>query len=144
MGARVLLVAALALVATACRRDDADENRYQGVIEYEERDLAFEVLGRIIELPAVEGQTVRAGDLLARLDDTLEKSVRDARDAEAQATRDQLGLLKSGARPEDIRAMAAQVRAARAGEELLRTNAQRMRKLYEGQAAVKNAVSRNV
>src|SRR6185369_7857290 len=113
MGARVLLVAALALVATACRRDDADENRYQGVIEYEERDLAFEVLGRIIELPAVEGQTVRAGDLLARLDDTLEKSMRDARDAEAQATRDQLGLLKSGARPEDIRAMAAQVRAAR-------------------------------
>ena len=140
MRASTLLVIAIAVSSPACRRGDGDENRYQGVVEYEERDLAFEVLGRIIELPAVEGQTVRAGDLLARLDDTLEKSVRDARDAEAQATRDQLGLLKSGARPEDIRAMAAQVRAARAGEELLRTNAQRMRKLYEGQAAPPSSV----
>ena len=49
---------------------------------------------------------------MARLDDTLEKSARDARAAEAQAMRDQLGLLKSGARAEDIRAMEAQVRAA--------------------------------
>jgi HlyD family secretion protein len=140
MGVRVLLVAALAVVAAACRHDDGDENRYQGVIEYEERDLAFEVLGRIIELPAVEGQTVRAGDLMARLDDTLEKSAREARAAEAQALRDQLSLLKSGARAEDIRAMEAQVRAARASESLLRTNTQRMRKLQEGQAATPASV----
>jgi len=138
---RVLLVAAaLAVVSTACRREDSDQNRYQGVIEYEERDLAFEVLGRIIELPVVEGQTVHAGDLVARLDDTLEKSARDARAAEAQAMRDQLGLLKSGARAEDIRAMEAQVRAARSSEGLLRANAQRMRKLYEGQAATPASV----
>jgi HlyD family secretion protein len=135
MQAGVWLVAALAVAEVGCRRDDADQNRYQGVVEYEERDLAFEVLGRIIELPVVEGQTVRAGDLVARLDDTLEKSARDARAAEAQALRDQLGLLKSGARAEDIRAMEAQVRAARSSESLLRANTQRMRKLYEGQAA---------
>jgi HlyD family secretion protein len=140
MRARVWLVAALAAAGIGCRRDDADQNRYQGVVEYEERDLAFEVLGRIIELPVVEGQTVRAGDLVARLDDTLEKSARDARAAEAQALRDQLGLLKSGARAEDIRAMEAQVRAARSSEALLRTNAQRMRKLYEGQAAPPSSV----
>jgi HlyD family secretion protein len=140
MGVRVLLVAALAVLAAACRRDDGDENRYQGVIEYEERDLAFEVLGRIIELPAVEGQSVRAGDLMARLDDTMEKSAREARAAEAQALRDQLALLKSGARAEDIRAMEAQVRAARASESLLRTNTQRMRKLQQGEAATPASV----
>jgi len=136
----LLVAAALAVASTACRREDSDQNRYQGVIEYEERDLAFEVLGRIIELPVIEGQTVHAGELVARLDDTLEKSARDARAAEAQAMRDQLGLLKSGARAEDIRAMEAQVRAARAGEGLLRANAQRMRKLYEGQAATPASV----
>jgi len=125
----------LAVAGAACRRDDADENRYQGVIEYEERDLAFEVLGRLVERPVVEGQTVKAGDLLARLDDTLERSARDARAAEAQAMHDQLGLLKSGARAEDIRAMEAQVRAARAGEALLTTNLERQRKLFEGKAA---------
>jgi len=130
-----LTLVALVVAGVACRRDDADENRYQGVIEYEERDLAFEVLGRLVERPVVEGQVVKAGDLLARLDDTLEKSARDARAAEAQAMHDQLGLLKSGARAEDIRAMEAQVRAARAGEALLRTNLERMRKLFEGKAA---------
>src|SRR5262249_53984363 len=134
-GAWPALTFALAFTGAACRRDDADENRYQGVIEYEERDLAFEVLGRLVERPVVEGQTVKAGDLLARLDDTLEKSARDARAAEAQAMHDQLGLLKSGARAEDIRAMEAQVRAARAGEALLTTNLERTRKLYEGKAA---------
>jgi HlyD family secretion protein len=130
-----VLVAAIAFAGIDCRRGDADENRYQGVIEYEERDLAFEVLGRLIERPVVEGQVVKPGDLLARLDDTLEKSARDARAAEAQAMRDQLGLLKSGARAEDIRAMEAQVRAARASEGLLRTNLDRTRKLFEGKAA---------
>jgi HlyD family secretion protein len=129
------LVAAIAAAGPACRRGDADENRYQGVIEYEERDLAFEVLGRIVERPVVEGQSVKPGDLLARLDDTLEKSARDARAAEAQAMHDQLGLLKSGARAEDIRAMEAQVRAARASEALLRANLERTRKLFEGKAA---------
>jgi HlyD family secretion protein len=129
------LLATLAVAGPACRRGDADENRYQGVVEYEERDIAFEVLGRLIERPVVEGQVVKAGDLLARLDDTLEKSARDARAAEAQAMHDQLGLLKSGARAEDIRAMEAQVRAARASEGLLRTNLERTRKLFEGKAA---------
>jgi len=136
MRARTLLAIAIAASSpTACHRGDGDENRYQGVVEYEERDLAFEVLGRLVERPVVEGQSVKAGDLLARLDDTLAKSARDARAAEAQAMHDQLGLLKSGARAEDIRAMEAQVRAARASEGLLRTNLQRMRKLQEGQAA---------
>ena len=69
----MLLAAAIAIAGPACRRGDADEDRYQGVVEYEERDLAFEVLGRLVERPVVEGQAVKAGDLLARLDDTLEK-----------------------------------------------------------------------
>ena len=134
-GWMTLLAAAIAIAGPACRHVDADEDRYQGVVEYEERDLAFEVLGRLVERPVVEGQVVKAGDLLARLDDTLEKSARDARAAEAQAMHDQLGLLKSGARAEDIRAMEAQVRAARAAEALLTTNLERTRKLYEGKAA---------
>ena len=126
-------ICALAASA-ACRRSDTDASRYQGVIEYDERDLAFEVQGRLIEVPVVEGLVVRAGDLMARLDDSLQRSARDARAAEAQATRDQLSLLRSGARAEDIRAMQAQVRAARASEALVETNLGRTRKLFAGNA----------
>jgi HlyD family secretion protein len=126
-------VCGLASIA-ACRRGDTDATRYQGVSEYDERELAFEVQGRLIEVPVVEGNVVRAGDLIARLDESLQKSARDARAAEAQATRDQLSLLRSGARAEDIRAMQAQVRAARASETLLETNLERTRKLFAGNA----------
>jgi HlyD family secretion protein len=128
-------VCALAVAgAGACRRGDADSSRYQGVIEYDERDLAFEVPGRLVEVPVDEGQRLHAGELIARLDDGLEKSTRDARAADAQAARDQLSLLRSGARAEDIRAMEAQVRAARAAEAQVQTNLARTRKLYEGHA----------
>lgn len=132
--AAVVAIAAATVVAPGCRRAAADAG-YQGVIEYEERDLAFEVQGRLVELPVEEGQTLKAGDLIARLDDSLAKSSRDARVAEAQATRDQLSLLKSGARAEDIRAMQAQVRGALASEKLLETNLARARKMFEGNAA---------
>jgi multidrug resistance efflux pump len=130
--ARMLLCACA--LAAACARRDSDASRYQGVVEYDERDLAFEVQGRLVEVAAVEGQALRPGDLIARLDDSLEQSTRDARAAEAQANRDQLSLLRSGARAEDVRAMEAQVRAARAGERLLDQNLARTRKLFEGHA----------
>ena len=99
MRASTLLVIAIAVSSPGCRRGDGDENRYQGVVEYEERDLAFEVLGRLVERPVVEGQVVKQGDLLARLDDTLAKSARDARAAEAQATR---GITLEGANFADV------------------------------------------
>jgi len=129
-------VLVLAAAAAACARGgaEADRRRYQGVVEYDERDLAFEVPGRLVEVAVVEGQPLRGGDVIARLDDSLERSARDARAAEAQAARDQLSLLRSGARAEDVRAMEAQVRAARAGEALLQTNLARTRKLFEGHA----------
>src|SRR4029078_8691474 len=111
MGGLRIVWGVCALVCGAgCRRSDGDAQRYQGVIEYEERALAFEVQGRLIEVPVIEGQTVQAGALIARLDDTIQKSARDARAAEAQATRDQLSLLRSGTRAEHVRAMQAQVR----------------------------------
>ena len=102
-----------------------DPEAFQGVVAFEERTLAFEMTGRVLEVAVQEGDTVEAGAILARLDDTLPRLDRDARAAEAQAAQAELALLLAGSRPEDVRAMRAQrsewkARLALAKQELAR------------------------
>ena len=50
--------------------DQASNLRFPGRVRAAQRaDLAFNVAGQVIELPAEEGQHVQKGDLVARLDD---------------------------------------------------------------------------
>jgi HlyD family secretion protein len=127
---------ALALAASgACRGRDADADAYQGVVEYEERDLGFDISGRVREVAVHEGDMLQAGVLIARVDPELEESARSASEAERRAAEAQLALVRAGTRPEDLRALKARVDAARASEDLLRANAERARKLYAGQAS---------
>jgi HlyD family secretion protein len=42
-----------------------------GTVEADEVPVGSEVLGRVVELPVAEGRPVRAGDVVARLDDDL-------------------------------------------------------------------------
>jgi HlyD family secretion protein len=131
------LAAALALLVglPACRGRDAEADAYQGVVEYEERDLGFEISGRVRELIVHEGDALPAGALIARVDPELEQSALSASEAERRAAEAQLALVRAGARPEDVRALEARVDAARASERRLRTSAERTRKLVSGQAA---------
>ncbi|MBM4361598.1 MAG: hypothetical protein FJ104_02875, partial [Deltaproteobacteria bacterium] len=97
----------------------AAEEGYQGVVEFEERLLGFESGGRLREVPAVRGAWVAPGAPLASLDPTLTRMASELRASEVEAASAQLALLQKGARGEEICAMDAQVRAARASEELL-------------------------
>jgi multidrug efflux system membrane fusion protein len=93
-------------------------------------ELSFKVSGPLVELPAKEGQAVKKGRLLARIDPRdfetrvagIESSI-----AEAKA---QLAAMETGARPEDLAILEAEVEAA----EAVRLNAeqqyQRYRDLY--------------
>jgi HlyD family secretion protein len=88
------------------------------VVEYEERTLAFEVPGRIVELSVDEGSPLRPGELVGRLDDTLERAAREVAAAQAKVARSRVALTEAGSRPEDIRALKAAVRAAKSSEAL--------------------------
>ncbi len=123
---RVVVLLALPF---ACARGGDKAREYQGVVELHERVLSFEVSGRVKELRVRRGEHVQAGQVLAVLDDGLERPQRDARAAEAQAADAQLDLLKAGARGEDVRAAEAQVRGAKAAEDTLRDSLERTRKL---------------
>ncbi len=77
-------------------------------------DLAFRVGGRVAEVLVAEGETVRQGDALARLqDDELRAGV-----AQAQAALDlaqaNLAQVEEGARPEQIAQAEASLRVAEA------------------------------
>lgn len=109
----------LALLGGACEPADSTTlPGFQGIVEYEERTLAFEVPGRLHRLAIDEGMLLQPGDEIGRLDDTLERLARDGRAAEARAVRKQLALLEAGSRPEDIKALRASLRAAVSAEAL--------------------------
>ena len=106
-------VVALGLLACSCRsKPPADRVRVSGQVEATDVQLAPQVGGRLLELHVIEGDRVKAGDLVARLDvaDTniaLARAQADREQADAQ-----LRLLLAGARPEDIRQAEAQLAVA--------------------------------
>jgi multidrug efflux system membrane fusion protein len=77
-------------------------------------DLAFKVSGPLIELPVMEGQEVKKGDLIARIDPRdfeTELSKIESAIGEARA---KLDAMQAGARPEDIKVLEAEIEAAEA------------------------------
>src|SRR6266511_3138055 len=110
---RAAIVLAMTIGGGGCGTSDPATNSLQGVVEYEERDLSFEVTGRIAEVAVHEGDTLPASALVARIVPDIERSALTARESEARAVEAQLGLLRAGARPEDIRALAARAEAER-------------------------------
>ncbi len=122
---------ALTLAAVGCGHRDLTDGRYQGMLEIEQVDLAFEVGGRIIARPIVAGQQVHKDDVLARLDDVLDRAQRGIRTRELDVARADLALLEAGSRPEEIRSAQAQLTAARASERTLDVEQTRQQRLVE-------------
>lgn len=111
-----LLLSAVAMVALAGCRDRAPATtvRVSGQVDATEVQVSPEVGGRAIEVPIAEGDRVKRGDVMARLDTrdvelALQRAAAERSQADAQ-----LRLLLAGARGEDIRQAQAQAAAAAA------------------------------
>lgn len=109
--------AAMLLVLAACEQR-AQPSGYQGVIELDERTLAFEVPGRVTSLDAARGDRVEPARVLATLDDAQPRAAIAVREAESRVAAERAKLVAAGGRSEDILALEAQIRAARATEAL--------------------------
>ncbi len=120
-------LAALALAGCSAFADGRDE--LQGVVELHELQLGFELGGRLKELRVKRGQRVAQGEVLASLDDSLERPQREARAGDLAAAHAQLQLVAAGPRAEEVRALLAQLQGARASEATLRESARRIRQL---------------
>jgi len=138
----VLVLTALASMGlVSCQSGKAPSlGRYQGVVELDERVLAFELGGRVSKVGVKRGDSVEPEQELARVDDTLEETARDARHAEVDVAKSQVSLLEAGARPEEIRSLAARVRSIKTTEALLAKNLDREKKLLARGVSSQSAV----
>jgi HlyD family secretion protein len=105
-----------------------------GTVEATEAQLGFQATGRIEEITAREGDPVKAGEELARLDRTEVQARKDQAEAQVAGARALLSELESGFRSEEV----AQARAARDAAQDRLNDAQRdmerTKKLHDGGA----------
>lgn len=115
------------------------------VIPIQRASLAFKIGGRVTDVRVKEGDLVKAGDLLIRLDDLLlQKQVQQA-EATLSVAQKQLAQLKAGASPAERQAAKDALAAARSNYEKVKAGptaeelAQLKANLDNAQAAVKQA-----
>jgi HlyD family secretion protein len=108
-----VLALLLSIGAAGCHKTQSNDNpRVSGQVEATEVQVAADVGGRVLEIPVVEGDRIRKGDLIATLDTRdADLALRRAEAERAQADA-QLRLLLAGSRAEDISQAQAQATAA--------------------------------
>jgi HlyD family secretion protein len=109
----VLLVAVLAYLILS-RSDHAGVIRVSGNIEVTDAEVSFKILGRVEARLVDEGEMVRAGQTIARLDSAELAQEVAARRAEMQAVQAALAELEAGSRPEEIAQAEASAQQAKA------------------------------
>lgn len=119
------------LLLASCSESSAEPaESFQGIVEHEERRLAFELPGRVERVLVQRGTNVSTGDDLVTLDDRLERTARATRAAEAIVAEREVDRLRAGSRAEEIRAAQARVRAAKAREDQLERSLAREEELF--------------
>ena len=105
--------------------------KISGNIEAHESLVGFKVQGRLTELPVEEGQTVKAGDLLARLDQTDYRQQVDIDEALVRNREAELQLSLSGSRIQEKKSAGQATVDAQAALDLSEADARRYQALYE-------------
>ncbi len=100
------------LSVTGCRRATSPDG--SGTMECTQVRVASEVGGRITHLLAQEGDRLRTGQVIARIDTNTFALRRDESAAALAQAQAQLDLLMAGSREEDIQRAREQLREARA------------------------------
>jgi len=107
------------------------EMKLSGNIEAHESLVGFKVPGRIVDLPIEEGQSVKTGQLLARLDTDDYRQQLAVDDAVLRVRDRQLKLALAGSREQDIQSGYQAVLDARADLEQKQKDFERYDELYK-------------
>ena len=137
---RVLLLLLLVAIGAAAvyfhpqwfrKPPNANVLKLSGNLEAHESLVSFKVTGRIINLPVDEGMTVKAGDLLARLDNDDYRQQVAVDEATSHVRDRQLALGLAGSRQQDIEAAQQAILDAQADLEQKKRDYARYQALYE-------------
>lgn len=106
---------ALAAVLSGCSAISAFTNKniddyvYYGTAEADQVDISAEVAGRIKEIKVEEGQTVKAGDVIAVIDSQENLIKTQQSELSVENAKNELGKVQEGNRSEEIKAQQALV-----------------------------------
>jgi HlyD family secretion protein len=143
----ILVLITLAVLGNRYFNSPADTVTYSGTIEGTDLPVQPELGGRIVDLPVSEGQMIKAGDIVAKLDDSQAKITLDSAKSQQSQAQAKLNDLLGGARAEEIRRLEYVVTQAKAnlaalepGLKYEEDNLAINQKLYEGGAISKQVV----
>jgi HlyD family secretion protein len=136
----ILIIAAIVAVWWFRRDSSADVQTASGTVEATEAHLGFQVAGRVAEIHFAEGDVVREGDVLARVDLAELEALQAGAEAALAAATARLREMERGARRQETAqaeaaALAAQARAAEAEREHARAG-----RLHSGGAISEQAL----
>jgi membrane fusion protein YbhG len=140
----LLAAAGAAAYAYIQLRPQTDPNvlRVSGNIEVTDVEVSFRIPGWVEARPVSEGETIKAGQLIARLESTELAQEVALREAEAQAYAAELAALEAGSRPQEIAVARASVRHAQAELERLAAEYERQRDLLARNVASQQVFQR--
>jgi HlyD family secretion protein len=138
--AAIVIFAALAAATASCRQaEDGGRIHASGHIEATEVRLSAKVGGRLLEAPFEEGDVVRQGEVVARIDTVDAEHVLARARAEAEAADAGLRLLLAGTRAEDLRRAEDQLAQAQTELDAARRDYDRLEGLAERGTATEKA-----
>lgn len=128
----LILIAAVVYSVTKYRQQESSAIKISGVLEVTSVDLSFKVGGRLLQRLVNEGDTVQAGQVVARLDDDELKQEREGRAAEEKSLRAASADLEAGSRQEEIAQGEAVLSRMKSEADRLRKEAVRAEALFAG------------
>jgi len=140
----VLAIAGGILWSQRNGRDEARRIRLSGNMELTQVDISFKVAGKLIERAVNEGDTVKRGQLIARIDQVQTMRQNQAQQASVQSAQMQLSqsatsiAWQQATNEADIELRKADIRQAQANLEQL-LNGSRPEEIQQAQAAVADA-----
>lgn len=142
LGVLALMAGGYLYVRTAANQAPDSSLRISGNIEAHESVVSFKVQGRVMELPVQEGQYVKQGDLLARLDDDDYRQQVSVDEATVGMRKAELELSVAGSRVQEIQVAKQTLIDARADLELKRAEFRRRQELLAEQGVSDEDIDR--
>ena len=138
----VLIIAAIVLKVTVFKGDADADLAASGTVEATEAQLGFQSPGRIAAIRVREGDAVRTGDTLAKLDDAELAARRTQAQAALAAAQALLAELRAGSRSEERVSAQEALRAATSRLEDARREFERSQRLQQAGALSQEQLDR--
>ena len=134
IGIIIFLIIAVLLINNFRTKEDNSALKLSGNVEVTETNVGFKLPGRIIELAVDEGQQVKAGQVIARLDNAELTSVVTQNKASLQEALTRLAELRAGSRAQEIERARSSVNAQAADLDKAKKDHERADILYKNGA----------